>query len=78
MLNMARMEAKNAESVTDIVKEITISDGILHTKVAWKAIDPQCITNCFRWSGVLDQDEMTSPSPSMTTIENDDRVFRNG
>ena len=35
----AKIEAKRASSVTDIVKEIKISDAILHAKVACEVVE---------------------------------------
>ena len=40
MLNAARIKAKSAQNVMDIVRDIKIFDAILHAKVAWEAIDP--------------------------------------
>ena len=38
MFNVARMQARKAASVTDIIKEIKIFDAILHAKVAWEGV----------------------------------------
>ena len=58
MLNLARIKAKTASDVHEIIKEIKIFDAILNVKVAWEAIDPETIQKCLRQTGVhheLDQ-----------------------
>ena len=64
VLNVARIKAKSAEGVADIVREIKIFDAILHAKVAWEAIDPETIAKCFRHSGI--QENYDSPPPPST------------
>ena len=79
MLNMARMEATKASSITDIIKEIKIFDAILHAKVTWEGVEPQCIRCCFKQSGIMGPIELASTSPpfSPTSIdqENNDPEF---
>ena len=51
----------------DILREIKIFDAILHAKVAWEQVSPECISKCFKCSGILDPAELTqSPLPSLT------------
>ena len=69
ILNVARMEARKAPSVMDIIKEIKIFDAILHAKVAWEGVSPECIQRCFKQSGVMDPIEMASPQPSPTSLD---------
>ena len=45
MSNMARIKAKSAMKVVDIIKDIKIFDAILHAKVAWESINPETIKN---------------------------------
>ena len=52
MLNLARIKAKTASDVHEIIKEIKIFDAILNVKVAWEAIDPETIQKCLRQTGV--------------------------
>ena len=48
MLNVTRLEAKKASSVTDIIKEIKIFGAILFAKVAWEGVSPECIQLFFK------------------------------
>ena len=76
-LNVARIKAKKAQSVTDIIKEIRIFDAILHTKVAWEAIDPQCIIKCFDQSSITDNTtQLPSPPSSPNNDEHDPEFSR--
>lgn len=64
---MARIKAKSAEKVQDIVKEIKIFDAIVHAKVAWESTDPETIKKCFSHSGVRDNYN----SPPTTPVDHD-------
>ena len=69
MLNVARMEARKASNVTDIIKEIKIFDAILHAKVAWEGVSSECIQHCFKQSGIMDPIETSLPPPSPTSLD---------
>ena len=62
---------QKGKECTEIIREIKIFDAILHAKVAWEHVDPQCIIKCFKWGGVLEQ-ENSPPSPVDATEEEDD------
>ena len=71
MLNEARIKAKTADGVADIIREIKIFDAILHAKVAWDAIEPETIIKCFKHSDVDEKLHLPSPpsTPTYETIE---------
>ena len=76
MLNVAHIETRRVTDVTEILKEIKIFDAVLHAKVAWEQVHPDCITKCFKRSGVLDRAEITpSPPPSPVHDDSDDDDF---
>ena len=56
-----------------VIREIKIFDAILHAKVAWEQVDPQCIIKCFRHSRVLEQESLQSPPPSPLDVSEDDK-----
>ena len=66
MLNVACMETRRVKNVTEIIREIKIFDAILHAKVATEQVDPLCIIKCFKWSGVLEQENPPSPPTTVT------------
>ena len=52
-----------------------IFDAILNAKVAWEAIDSQCVIKCFNQSGISDQ--LTQlPSPPASPNDDEDQEFR--
>ena len=70
MLNMARIKAKTASGVHNIIREIKIFDAILHAKVTWEAIDSMTIQKCFKQSGVQETyDMLVAPPHSPEIIE---------
>ena len=71
ILNVAHIETRKVKDVTEIIKKIKIYDAILHTKVAWEQVDPQCIIKCFRHSGVLEQESLQSPPSSPVDVSED-------
>ena len=71
MLNEARIKAKTAQCVAEIVKEIKIFDAILHAKVALDAIDSSTIVKCFKRSGIHKDLHQSTPSTPPTTPTND-------
>ena len=71
MLNMARIKAKTAMDVQEIIRYIKIFDAIINAKVAWEAIDPETIAKCFRRSSVHHKQPSLSPPPSPTEIDKD-------
>ena len=62
MLNMARIKAKTAQGVQEIIKDIKIFNMIITAKVAWEAIDPETIQECFKQCGVNQDQNYVSPT----------------
>ena len=52
MMATIRSSIKENSTLSEFVKEITIFDAILNTKVAWEAVKPDTIIKCFKRCGV--------------------------
>ena len=72
MLNVDHIETKKAKDVTDIVREIKIFDAILHAKVAWEQVKPECILKC---SEIVDPAEFTQSPPLSPTNDPEEDEF---
>ena len=72
MLNMARIKAKSATKVKDIIRDIKIFNAILH---AWESINPETIKNCFRRSGAQESYACLPPTTPVDDAIDDDPEF---
>jgi len=58
-------------TASDIVKTINVLTAIRWIKKAWDEVKPQTITNCFRKTGALPQDQESEQDP-FAGLEEDD------